>query len=114
MTDNRLCFVSIRTKNLDASAHFYKEILGIHIHPGEEYPHYECSWNDPYLHFAIFPSDAKQPLLAFAVDNLEHTHKRVVAAGAEVVSAPMQETWGRSAEYRDPDGNIVSLVELSR
>ncbi len=112
LTDNRLCFVSLQAKDLESVARFYRDVLGVPLHLGEDYPHFECSWNNPYLHFAIFPSTNEQPKLSFAVDDLDAAHARAVAVGAVVVSEPKEEPWGRSAEYRDPDGNIVSLVEL--
>ncbi len=110
---SRLCFVSIRAKDIDASARFYREAVGVPLHQGLEYPHHEFSWHNPYFHFAIFPkSTTRQPVLAFAVDDVEAAHAKAVAAGAKVLSPPKDQPWGRTADYIDPDGNIIGLVQL--
>src|SRR5205085_11648547 len=49
--------------------------------------------------------------LGFYVDDLATAHARAVAAGAEVVREPRDEPWGRTAAYRDPDGNLVTLTQ---
>ncbi len=110
---NRPCFVSIRVKDIDISARFYREAIGVPLHQGQEYPHHEYSWIEPYFHFAIFPENARQPTLSFAVDDLDSAHTQAVSAGARVISPPREQPWGRSAEYSDPDGNIIGLVQLS-
>lgn len=110
---SRLCFVSIKVKDIDASAHFYREALGVPLHRGLEYPHHEFSWRNPYFHFAIFPKNTTQQLgLTFAVDDVEAAHAKAVAAGAKVLFPPRDQPWGRTADYIDPDGNIVGLVQL--
>ena len=45
-----------------------------------------------------------------SVEDLEAAHTRAVAAGAEVVDEPRA---GKAA-YRDPEGNLVTLVERAR
>jgi len=37
--------------------------------------------------------------------------RKQVAAGADVESMPRDEPWGRTARYRDPDGNVVALTQ---
>ena len=112
MSDNRPCFVGLTVRNYEACIRFYCDAMGVPLKPGEEYAHQECSWRNPYFHFAIFPLTAKQPFLAFAVDDVDEAHKRAVAAGAKVVHGPEELPWGRAAQYVDPEGNLVSLVEL--
>jgi predicted enzyme related to lactoylglutathione lyase len=48
------------------------------------------------------------------VSDLGVTHERLVRAAVEVVAPPEQKPWGRTARYRDPDGNEVGLTELTR
>lgn len=49
--------------------------------------------------------------VAFRVDDLDTAHELAQVAGADVVHAPRDQPWGRSARYRDPDGNIVELTQ---
>lgn len=51
--------------------------------------------------------------IGFSVDDFEAAHDRAVAAGAEVVTEPTDEPWGRTAVYRDLDENLVALTQLA-
>ena len=67
------------------------------------------------MHFALYAtkdgSTTSGAQIAFRVDNIEQAHDRGVAAGAAVVHGPIDQPWGRSARYRDPDGNIIELTQ---
>jgi predicted enzyme related to lactoylglutathione lyase len=52
--------------------------------------------------------------IGLASDALDAAHARLVAAGVPCDHAPRDEPWGRTARYRDPDGNSVSLTESKR
>lgn len=119
MTDSRLVFVALRVRDLAASAWFYREALGIPLETGRPPgPHAEVSWKDgAYLRLALLPvgHDATENAeIGFFVDDVEAMHAGAVAAGAEVVHEPRDETWGRTAAYRDPDGNLVTLTQRPR
>jgi predicted enzyme related to lactoylglutathione lyase len=117
----RLVFVALRVRDLEASARFYREAIGIPLREAggsTEESHREYSWTDgKYLHFALFSArpgaETANVELAFFVDDVEAAHARALAAGAEVDSAPHDEPWGRTAGYRDPNGNLVALTERS-
>lgn len=51
-------------------------------------------------------------LQVLVVENLDQVHERLTAQGIAVVTPPETEPWGeRFAQYRDPNGLIVQLVE---
>lgn len=51
-------------------------------------------------------------LLVHVVDNLDKIHRQFLRDGVAVVTAPETEPWGeRFAQYRDPNGLIVQLVQ---
>jgi predicted RNase H-like nuclease len=56
------------------------------------------------------PRVTRNAELRLSVDDLAIAHVRAVAAGAEVVDEPRDGT----AAYRDPEGNVVTLVERPR
>jgi predicted RNase H-like nuclease len=100
VSSTRLVFVALRVRDVAASAWFYREAFGVELRAGQgPEPHAEVSWrNGAYLH----------------LDDLEQAHAQAVAAGAEVVREPRDESWGRTSAYRDPDGNLVTLTQRPR
>jgi catechol 2,3-dioxygenase-like lactoylglutathione lyase family enzyme len=74
------------------------------------------SWTDgEFVHFALYESkdgsSTSGAQIAFRVNDLDGAHRPAVDAGAEVVHGPKPQPWGRSARYRDNDGNIIELTQ---
>lgn len=115
----RLVFVALRVRDVEVSARFYRNAIGIPLRDAggvDEEMHREYSWiHGEYLHFALFPGtpgdETRRVELAFYVDDLDIAHAQATAAGAKVASTPRDEPWGRTASYRDPDGNVVALTQ---
>ena len=118
MSERRLIFVALRVADLERSARFYRDAVGVPLEPTDQpgEAHEEYSWREgAYLHFALFPAGTAGPSeraeLDFSVDDLDQAHERMVEAGAPVVRKQHDAPWGLSAVYRDPDGNLVGLTE---
>ena len=85
-------------------------------------PHVHASWGewtpgDPsLLMLNIYPASGAITMshIGFVVGDLAAAHARLVAANVAVVRAPEDRPWGRTAAYRDPDGNTVFLTEAPR
>jgi predicted enzyme related to lactoylglutathione lyase len=122
----RITAIILEVSDLERSAAFYRDAIGLDLHVGADNEagddrwisgdHVAVSWSDgAYLHFALYQAKTPQPStmtqVGFMTDDLDAAHKRAVAAGAEVVHEPRPEPWGRTARYRDPDGNILSLTQ---
>jgi catechol 2,3-dioxygenase-like lactoylglutathione lyase family enzyme len=127
MAGSRLILLVLEVENLDASIHFYRDLLGIPLvsdldHGGDDRwisgAHAATSWHDgAFLHFALYQSKGvvtRGVQIGFPVDDLEAAHKRLVAAGVRIDHPPRNEPWGKTARYVDPDGNSVSLTETSK
>lgn len=123
MTNPRLILVVLEVESLDASLHFYRDLLGIQRVPDIDHggddrwisgAHAATSWHDgAFLHFALYQSKGvvtRGVQIGFPVDNIDEAHQRLVAAGVRVDHAPRNEPWGKTARYIDPDGNSVSLT----
>ena len=79
--------------------------------------HYGCALGD--VQFAIHPADgwpgvptrnAQSPVITFSTSNLKAVAERLSAKGVKV-SAPTDHGFGHAVSFRDPDGNLVSVLE---
>ena len=123
----RLIEVELRVRDVARSAHFYRELVGVSVgeietHDADSEPHVHATWGDwtptepSLLMLNIYPATGSitSSHIGFAVDDLAAAHARLVAARVAVVRAPEDRPWGRTAAYRDPDGNTVFLTEARR
>jgi len=120
----RLIEIELRVKHVARSARFYRDLVGVNVgdietHDADSEPHVHASWGEwrrkepSLLMLNIYP--ATGPItsshIGFAVSDLAATHARLSAAEVEILRAPEDRPWGRTAAYRDPDGNTVFLTE---
>jgi predicted enzyme related to lactoylglutathione lyase len=124
---NRLVAVVIEVADLDRSAALYRDGFGVALKPPDDHQggdrwvsgrHCATSWTDgAFLHFALYEAKTDERTahaqISFAVDDLEAAHATAIAAGASVIHEPRAELWGRSARYRDFDGNVIELTQPS-
>ena len=123
----RLIEIELRVDDVSRSARFYRDLIGVTVgdietHDADSEPHVHASWgewtpNDPsLLMLNIYPATGPGTTshIGFAVRDLAATHARLAAAKVEVLQAPADRPWGKSAAYRDPDGNTVTLTEARR
>lgn len=123
----RLIVTELRVGDIERSLRFYRELLGVPFadierHEDDDVPHVHASWgswrsDEHFVRLNIYPRGAREAtytVLGFLVKELGAVHERLVRAGVEVVLGPEQKTWGRTASYRDPDGNEVGLTELTK
>lgn len=116
--------IRLRVRDLEAAARFYRDVVEVELgysdpHPPENEPHYEQVWGDytsDNQFFTLYAATDARPvttgvLVSFHTEDLDDAHRRMVASGADVVTAPRDVPWGRNAEYADPDGNTVSLTQ---
>ena len=116
-----ICGVILTSDNVDAMAQFYSSFLGLQLereeHGGLDV-HYGIDIGS--VHFAIHPpSDFGETTrgnsatkVAFNVDALQPYVDRLRAAGYEPWQDIHDEGFGPVASFRDPDGNLIELVEL--
>lgn len=119
----RLVSVVLEVADLARSERLYREGFGIELHGSHHDDsdrwiggaHAAVSWSDgAFVHFALYAAKGAERThgaqVGFRVDDLDGAHARAVAAGAEVIHGPIPQPWGRSARYRDFDGNVVELT----
>lgn len=114
-------------EELDRALAFYVELLGLELnHRSGPYAQlrtgatrlalYERHALARTLDRPLEPPRPEAPAfeLAFFVPNVDNAYAELVVSGAEGVAPPADRPWGqRAAIVRDPDGNLVELVEPS-
>jgi lactoylglutathione lyase len=124
MPVGRVILLVLEVADIERSLAFYRDLLGIPLkreldHGGTDRwisgEHAALSWHDSFFHFALYKSKGavtRDVQLGFPVGDLDTMHRLMVAADVPVDVEPRDEPWGRTARYRDPDGNSVSLTEV--
>jgi predicted enzyme related to lactoylglutathione lyase len=125
---SRLIEIELRVADVERSRRFYRDLVGVPVgeletHGVDREPHAHAVWgewatDDPsLLMLNIYPAreeGATTAHIGFSVVDLNAVDERLRAADVVVVRPPEQQPWGRTAAYRDPDGNTVSLTEAPR
>jgi predicted enzyme related to lactoylglutathione lyase len=120
----RLVTIVLTVSDLDRAVRLYRDGFGLDLHLDDHQGddtwisgrHAPVSWTDgEFVHFALYESkdgsSTSRAQIAFRVNDLDAAHRRAIDVGAEVVHGPKPQPWGRSARYRDNDGNIIELTQ---
>ena len=110
-------FISIQVSDLDRSAAFYEEHLGLTRQPG---PPNAVVFDTKPAAFAVRrPAEGFDPaaqaapsggvLLWFHAPEAQAVHDALVAAGVEIASDPVDGPFGRTFTFVDPDGYRITL-----
>lgn len=113
------------TRNVEALAVFYRDVLGVPLEPeqhggGGEARHFGCALGP--VHFAVHPVDnwpgAEETgpggmRVAFDVGDGRAEAARLNGLGVRTVG-PLEMGWAKLVLLRDPDGNLVELVQMRR
>jgi catechol 2,3-dioxygenase-like lactoylglutathione lyase family enzyme len=126
--DRRMSAVALWVADLEKSASFYRDVIGIPIeysdpHEPENVPHYEIMWGDwgehgpvePYLWFNIYASPDRKTSgahVSIRVPDVDRVIELAGHAGIKVVTEPNESPFGgRRAVFEDPDGNLVEISD---
>ena len=112
--------VIIWTENLDPMVTFYRDVLALPVH----------SVRPEFVAFQIgdvrisvgrhsqVHGPARDPariMVNFVVENIEAVFQRLQDASVNFVRPPEHEHWGGFvATFRDPDGNLLQLLQQPR
>jgi predicted enzyme related to lactoylglutathione lyase len=143
MANAKLVFINVPSNDLEASRRFYKALIGEDfggvLSDRIRAVQRVISPDGIALNISARHNPNEGVAAHFAVDNLEGAIQELQAAGAHVVAQPfdlpvspqhaaeqfvhewqkkapkeqVKSTVGRGALVRDPDGNLVGLVELT-
>jgi predicted enzyme related to lactoylglutathione lyase len=109
-------FIALQVHDLEASARFYEERLGL-TRAAVSPPHAVVFDTRP-VPFAVRESavdlDAVDKLgwgvaLWLKAEDVEKIHDDLVEHGVQIVTAPFDGPFGRTFAFADPDGYVVTL-----
>jgi predicted enzyme related to lactoylglutathione lyase/quercetin dioxygenase-like cupin family protein len=119
--DFELRYVRVFVRDFERALRFYSETLGLEV----AYRSDELGWAELATGSARLALERARPEaddrvgrfvgVSLAVDDLTATYERLRGRGASFAAPPERMPWGGSlAELRDPDGNVLTLLERRR
>ena len=111
-------FISLQVSDLEASAAFYKNYLG--LTQSQAGPPHAVVFETKPIAFALrdlmtgieLGADSKPGLgvaLWLQAPDTQEIHDKLVEEGVTITSAPIDGPFGRTFSFADPDGYIVTL-----
>ena len=104
------------TDNLPQMIAFYQHLLGAApVVQSEGMAIFMSGGTKILLHQSYTPGEGELPLenhLAFSTADVDETSRQLEAAGLHVEVPARQYDWGYSAYLRDPDGQLIELIQI--
>lgn len=115
---SKLNTIVIHVKDVEKSAHFYGDVLGLEKGPVEQ----DMAWFSVgsrenavpiLLHYSPLPQPTNAAIsIDFEVEDVEEAVSIIEEAGYKVTQGPIVQEWGvKEAIVTDPDGHKIWLVE---
>ena len=115
---SHLAVVSVRAQDVPATAHFYRDVVGLQMLPHHGHrPAFDLG-RDTYLVVSqgqpapVQDASSRFPLIAFAVENLDDAIAHLAAHGIELSGGIETNAEARWVLFCDPAGNLVEFAEF--
>lgn len=116
MTVKKLQNAYYITADMDRAVNFYGEVLGLptKFRDGSNWTQFDAGGvNFSLSSPAEAASGATGAVVIFEVEDIDAMRQRLESAGASVLDSRDMGAHGRSLTFRDPDGNLVQLLQRS-
>ena len=118
----KIGYVNVYVSNLERSVEFFEKSLGLKKQFADA-SHGYASFDAGPVRMGLAQIDSgdadqrallgRQTGIGFAVDDLDASHKDLVAKGVSFPMAPAKQPWGGTMGlFADPDGNIFYLDQV--
>jgi len=112
--------ITIWTDNLERLKAFYKDVLKLPLH-SDHGDSVAFRWGEMRLNLGLHSNvkgsskDPYRTMVHFGVNDIQSEYQRLKAAGVDFIRPPEREDWGGwVATFKDPDGNVLQMLELSK
>ena len=112
--------ITLWTADLDRMVRFYRDTVRLPLHSFHEDEGF-AAFQLGELRFNVgrhgqIQGPSRDPLRIMphlGVDDIRSEHARLASEGVEFIRLPEQEHWGGwVATFKDPDGNVLQLLEF--
>lgn len=119
---NRIQVTTVFVTDQDKAHDFYVNKLGLPVRVDMQMPEFrwlEVAPDGAETSISLapaFPGSGREPGgftgMIFDTHDVKSAYETLKGAGVEFIEAPTEQPWGGiQAQFKDPDGNIFSLVE---
>jgi len=104
--------ITFPVKDLRKALNFYENVLG--LKKRDEWSNY-ATFNIGDMMFGLDPESKGEIDVFMTVANVDQEYKTLKEKGVEFVTEPKDQYWGgRTAKFKDPDGNKFILVSFKK
>jgi catechol 2,3-dioxygenase-like lactoylglutathione lyase family enzyme len=118
--DIRIAVVSLWAEDVPAAAHFYRDVIGLPLLPHFESdrPHFDLGGTILTIicgRPALPPgSELRFPVVAFSIPDLDAGMEKLRTHAVNLPWGVESNASSRWVLFRDPQGNLIELVEFKR
>jgi catechol 2,3-dioxygenase-like lactoylglutathione lyase family enzyme len=118
--DIQISVISLWAENVPVAVHFYRDVVGLPLlaHFESDHPHFDLG--GPILTIIrgrpASPADPEPrfPLVAFSIPDLDAALERLRIHAVDLPWGVESNAGSRWVMFRDPQGNLIELVEFKR
>lgn len=111
-------FIAFPAADMQASVHFYRDLLQLPVtkegaDPFSRFVHFDCGGFGIHVYEWQKPFNRAHSGLQVYVENIDRLHRELKSQGVQFSGEIRDEAWGgRTVTVADPDGNLFDLLNI--